>query len=212
MEQTCENRIFRASETAAVNQIRLCGFAASEPQFSHENHGRQFYRFLLECPRLSGTTDILPILADRELLDALAAEGDAVSVTGQLRSFNSHSETGRHLILSVFASQIRFCSEPPCNEVLLRGTLCKMPVLRRTPLGRDICDAILAVRRQYGRTDYLPCIFWGAAARMIGSRVPGDTVQLDGRMQSREYRKVLPDGTAEWRTAYEISALTVYPE
>ena len=145
----------------------------------------------------------------RALLDSTdAAWGEEVLVTGQLRSFNQMTETGRRLILSVYAASLELCYEAPDNRVELTGALCKDPIYRRTPLGREICDGMLAVNRPYHRTDYLPCIFWGRTAREIALCTVGARLHLTGRFQSRPYTKLLPDGTASERTAYEVSAIS----
>lgn len=192
-----------------TNQIRLCGTMESAPSFSHENHGRQFYSFLLGVERLSGTVDRLRVLADLALLNAAeCAWGERVLVTGQVRSYNQVDETGRHLIVSVYAEHIELTDEEPDDIVTLSGTLCRDPVYRRTPLGREICDGMLAVNRSYRRADYLPCIFWGRTARQIATLSAGARITLTGRLQSRDYNKTLPDGETETRTAYEISAVT----
>ena len=192
-----------------TNQIRLCGTMESDPSFSHENHGRQFYSFLLGVERLSGTVDRLRVLADLALLNAAeCAWGERVLVTGQVRSYNQVDETGRHLIVSVYAEHIELTDEEPDDVVTLSGTLCRDPVYRRTPLGREICDGMLAVNRSYRRADYLPCIFWGRTARQIATLSAGARITLTGRLQSRDYNKTLPDGETETRTAYEISAVT----
>ena len=196
-----------------INQIRLCGVMDSAPAFSHENHGRRFYRFLLAVERLSGTVDRLPVLADWELLDTTdAAWGEEVRITGQIRSYNQPGPSGRRLILSVYAETMEACCEGAENQVVLSGALCKDPVFRRTPLGREICDVMLAVNRPYHRTDYIPCIFWGRTARAVARLSVGAALGLTGRLQSREYTKLLPDGTAAERTAYEVSAITAETE
>lgn len=192
-----------------INQIRLCGTLETAPAFSHENHGRRFYRFLLAVERLSGAVDLLPVLADWELLDAAdAAWGERILVRGQIRSYNQPSPSGRRLIISVYAESMELCDLPPENEVILTGALCKDPIYRRTPLGREICDVMLAVNRPYHRTDYVPCIFWGRTARTVALCGVGDRLHLTGRLQSREYVKTLADGTATRRTAFEVSAIT----
>ncbi len=192
-----------------INQIRLCGTMETAPSFSHENHGRRFYSFFLGVERLSGTVDRLPVLADWELLnDADAAWGERVLITGQIRSFNRIDESGRHLVISVFAETLELSDEDWEDRATLTGTLCRDPVYRRTPLGREICDGMLAVNRAYRRTDYLPCIFWGKTARRIAALSAGARITLTGRLQSREYGKLLPDGETERRTAYEISAVS----
>ncbi len=191
-----------------INQIRLCGTLETAPVFSHENHGRRFYSFYLGVERLSGTVDRLRVLADWELLNrADCAWGERVLVTGQVRSYNQLTETGRHLLISVYAESLELSDLEPEDQVILTGTLCRDPVYRRTPLGREICDGMLAVSRSYRRTDYLPCIFWGRTARQIAALTTGARITLTGRLQSREYTKQLPDGSSEQRTAYEISAV-----
>ena len=192
-----------------INHIRLCGTLDSAPLFSHENHGRQFYSFFLAVERLSGTEDRLRVLADRPLLEAAdCAWGERVLITGQIRSFNQPTETGRRLVISVYAETLALADGEPENEAVLTWTLCRDPVYRRTPLGREICDGMLAVSRSCRRTDYLPCIFWGRTARRIAALSTGARITLTGRLQSRDYTKVLPDGSAEQRTAYEVSAIT----
>ena len=191
-----------------INSIRLCGTLETAPSFSHENHGRRFYGFTLAVERLSGTEDLLPVLADFRLLEqADCAWGERILITGQLRSFHRQEPDRRRLVISCFAQSLDLTLEPPDNEVLLTGTLCKDPVYRRTPLGREICDGMLAVNRPYRRTDYLPCIFWGRTAQMVARLRAGDGLHLAGRLQSREYTKLLPDGGSLTRTAYEVSAL-----
>ena len=192
-----------------INHVRLCGTLDSAPVFSHENHGRRFYSFFLAVERLSGTLDRLRVLADWSLLnEADCAWGERVLVTGQLRSYNQVTETGRHLLISVFAEALELTEEEPDDQVTLTGTLCRDPVYRRTPLGREICDGMLAVNRPYHRTDYLPCIFWGRAAREISRLSVGARITLTGRLQSREYNKLLESGETERRTAYEVSAVS----
>ena len=193
------------------NRIVLRGNLAEPPEFSHENHGRRFFRFALEVPRLSGTADTLQVMAAEPLLEAVeAAEAPLVEVTGQIRSFNSRSETGRKLIISVYAETLALADGEPVNHVELEGTLCKAPIYRRTPLGREICDVMLAVNRPYRRTDYLPCILWGRSAREAARLAVGDRLALTGRLQSREYVKIL-DGVGQKRVAYEVSAVSAAP-
>lgn len=190
-----------------ANRIELCGQLGAMPEYSHENHGRKFYRFPLEVERLSGATDTLQIIVGEMLLNGLdLSVGDTLYVDGQIRSFNSHSESGRKLIISVFAQFIQLCDSEPENLVVLTGTICREPTFRRTPLGREICDIMLAVNRHYHRTDYLPCILWGRTAQEISSYPTGTALQITGRLQSRTYIKQLDSGS-EQRTAYEISAI-----
>ena len=191
-----------------INQITLRGQLQQLPEFSHENHGRKFLRFLLDVPRLSGAVDTLPIIADESTLNALDPCGGAMlTVTGQIRSHNIRSDGKRRLLIFVFAESIVAEEGEPINEVVLEGPLCKEPIYRRTPLGREICDVMLAVPRGYKRADYLPCILWGKVAKEVAACQLRDTVQICGRMQSRGYTKVTEDGPQE-RVAYEISALT----
>ena len=191
-----------------ANQITLRGSLVSLPQFSHENHGRRFFRFSLEVPRLSGAVDILPVVADSWVLSKMdLSGGEMLTVTGQIRSHNSRTDGVRHLLIFVFAQSIVCEDGEPMNEVLLQGPLCKEPTYRRTPLGREICDVMLAVNRGFKRADYLPCILWGRIAQEISQCHTSDTIQISGRLQSRTYTKQTEDGPQE-RTAYEISALT----
>ena len=191
-----------------INQIKIRGSLQNLPQFSHENHGKQFYRFFLEVPRLSGAVDILPVVADSWILSKMdLSGGEMLTVTGQIRSHNSRTDGVRHLLIFVFAQSIVCEDGEPMNEVLLQGPLCKEPTYRRTPLGREICDVMLAINRGFKRADYLPCILWGRIAQEISQCHTSDTIQISGRLQSRTYTKQTEDGPQE-RTAYEISALT----
>ena len=190
-----------------TNSITLRGELEALPEFSHENHGRTFYRFTLLVPRLSGAVDRLPIIAEDRLLEQIDPNnGEMLTITGQVRSHNVRTDTGRRLLIFVFAMNI--CAEDgePMNEVILEGPLCRDPTYRRTPLGREICDAMLAVKRTFHRADYLPCILWGRTAQEISTCCTRDIVRICGRLQSRNYTKVTDDGPQE-RTAYEISAL-----
>ena len=191
-----------------ANHIDLIGILASAPQFSHDNHGRRFFSFFLEVERLSGTIDRLPVLASEQLLRTTAAqEGDALHVTGQIRSFNSRTPGQHRLIISVLAEQMSVCGEPHDNLAVLTGVICKEPVYRRTPLGREICDVMLAVNRPYRRADYIPCILWGRTAQEAAAFPVGTTLTLTGRLQSRDYLKLL-GSESEQRTAYEVSVIT----
>ena len=194
------------------NYVELWGTAGAAPSFSHENHGESFYRFPLRVERLSGQSDLPLILAPSTLLEGTdIAEGTPLRVTGQLRSFNNRSGQGRRLIISVFAQTLERGSGVPCNRIQLGGSLCKPPNYRRTPLGREICDLILAVNRRYGRADYLPCIAWGSLAAECGLLSVGDRLRLSGRLQSRRYYKTV-DGEEVARTAYEVSVMNLLDE
>ena len=191
-----------------ANQITLRGTMLSLPHFSHENHGKRFYRFTLEVPRLSGTVDLLPIVAEQSLTDAIdPCGGSMITVTGQVRSHNVRTGGQRHLLIFVFATSIVAEDGEPINDLFVEGPLCKEPVYRRTPLGREICDVMLAVPRAFRRADYLPCILWGRVAQEISQCHTRDCIRIYGRLQSRNYTKITEDGAQE-RTAYEISALT----
>ena len=188
------------------NYVRLCGVMASAPVFSHSSRGLDFFTFPLTVERLSGAADTLNILVRREQLAALEpADAGKLCLTGEVRSFNSRRGVGARLVITVLARELSFSDEPDANLVQLSGTLCKEPNLRTTPMGREICDLMLAVNRRYGRSDYLPCICWGAAAREAARWIVGTAVRLEGRMQSRDYIKLGPDGPVQ-RTAFEISA------
>ena len=184
------------------NQVNLRGTVAESPVLSHQSRGLDFYRFPLEVPRLSGKEDRLNILVPGGL--SLPRKGDYVAVAGEIRSFNNRSGLGNRLVITVLARSLTAGIGEPCNLVRLRGRLCKPPVCRRTPLGRDICDLLLAVDRRYRRSDYLPCIAWGALAHHCGDLLPGDPLWLEGRLQSRVYWKTLANETQE-RTAFEVS-------
>ena len=191
-----------------ANQIILRGTLASLPQFSHENHNRRFFRFLLEVPRLSGAVDTLPVIAEESILNAAdLSGGDMLTVGGQIRSHNIRSDGRRHLLIFVFASTLVCENGEPKNEVVLEGSLCREPTYQRTPLGREICDVMLAVPRAFKRADYLPCILWGRTAQEASRCHTRDRIRVCGRLQSRVYTKVTDSGSEE-RTAYEISALT----
>ena len=191
-----------------VNQITLRGSLASMPQFSHENHGRRFFRFFLEVPRLSGAVDTLPVIAEEGILMGTdLSHGEMLTVAGQVRSHNVRSDGKRHLLIFVFANALLCEDGEPINDVVLEGPICREPTYRRTPLGREICDVMLAIPRAFRRADYLPGILWGRTALEASRCHTRDILQLQGRLQSRIYTKVTETGTEE-RTAYEISALT----
>ena len=165
-------------------------------------------RFTLEVPRLSGAVDLLPVIAEETLIMRIdPSAGAMLTVTGQIRSHNQRTDGIRHLMIFVFAASITAEDGEPINDVVLEGPLCKEPTFRRTPLGREICDAMLAVPRAFRRADYLPCILWGRTAQEISACHTRDCIRICGRLQSRVYTKLTEDGPKE-RTAYEISALT----
>ena len=191
-----------------TNQVPLRGTLASAPRFSHENHGKRFFRFYLDVPRLSSAVDTLPIVAPETLLESTPLEeGSLLSLTGQVRSHNLRSDGQRHLLIFVFASSLALQDGEPANQVTLEGFLCREPTYRRTPLGREICDVMLAVPRAFQRADYLPCILWGRTAQEVSRCHTRDSLRVNGRLQSRIYTKVTEEGSLQ-KTAYEISALT----
>ncbi len=187
------------------NEVELEGLVLNAPVFSHENHNTRFYRFFMQIPRLSGQWDTLPVLIPEHMTPQVIPE-QALRLQGQLRSFNNRSQQGRRLILSVHVQTLLPCQGEPCNHIRLSGRLCKPSVLRRTPLGRSICDLMLAVPRRYGRTDYLPVIVWGRLAMDAAALPVSAPVELEGRIQSRLYTKVTEEGSCE-RTAYEVSVM-----
>ena len=190
------------------NRVLLRGQVAAPAQFSHEAHGLRFYRFPFAVARLSGRADTLDVLLPASAKHAaLPQEGERLEIGGEVRSFNNRSGVGRKLVITVLARTLVPTDDPePCNRVLLAGALCKPPVLRTTPLGREICDLLLAVERRYGRSDYLPCIAWGPVARRCAALDVGAPLRFEGRLQSRVYTKRLGE-TAEERTAFEISVM-----
>ena len=190
------------------NNVILRGELLQLPQFSHENHRKRFYRFVLSVPRLSGAVDLLPVIAEESVLDAMdLSGGEMLRITGQIRSHNSRENGIRRLLIFVFASEIVAEDGDPINTVTLAGPLCRNPTYRRTPLGREICDVMLAIPRAFHRADYLPCILWGRTAQDVALCHTSDRIRIQGRLQSRTYTKQTDDGP-ETRTAYEISALT----
>ena len=193
-----------------VNHMVLHGRAAHPPAVSHCNHEVEFFSFPLMVSRLSGAADQVNVIAARPLLEGCGwlDRGDEVTVRGEVRTFNNRSGVGSRLVISVFAKELLPEQREDENRLFLSGTLCKPPSLRSTPLGRTICDMILAVNRRYGRADYLPCIAWGSLAHLCGGMEVGGALALDGRLQSRTYTKNLGDHTEE-RTAFEVSIMNL---
>ena len=191
------------------NYTRLCGQIAGSPVYSHSSRGQQFFTFPLEISRLSGNLDRVNVVLRQEQLAALEpGDSGKLCVVGELRTFNNRHGEGAKLVITVFARELCSCDEEDSNLVRLRGTLCKAPNLRCTPMGRDICDLMLAVNRHYGRSDYLPCICWGARARDAALWTVGTGVRLEGRIQSRRYIKVTDQGAVE-KTAFEVSVTEI---
>lgn len=188
------------------NSVTLSGKVVGEPTFSHEVYGERFYEVTLSVARLSGMEDLLPISISEHLLTDAFHDGKLVSVAGQFRSYNKTVEEKSKLMLTVFVRDVLEydCAVNP-NVLELTGFVCKSPVYRTTPFNREICDILLAVNRQYNKSDYIPCIVWGRNARFAGGLSVGEHVNIIGRVQSRNYQKRLPDDTVVTRTAYEVS-------
>ena len=202
------------------NYLTLVGKVTGEKKFSHEIYGERFYIFNLEIPRLSGVADIIPItISERLITEDTLNEGQKLLVKGQFRSYNSYESEKNRLILTVFAKDVRVISEEEqneeeneiarkdviTNEVVLVGYICKKPIYRQTPFGREIADILLAVNRAYNKSDYIPCIAWGRNARFCQNLEVGSQIKLVGRVQSRTYEKKHEDGSVETRVAYEVS-------
>ena len=198
------------------NQLVLVGKVTSDKRFSHEIYGEKFYIFDLSVPRLSGNADIIPItISERLLLEEDLSIGKNIIIEGQFRSYNSYENERNKLILTVFAKEIKFAEnqeeefkpskENVSNEVTLIGYICKKPIYRKTPFGREIADILLAVNRAYNKSDYIPCIAWGRNARFCENVPVGTQVKIVGRVQSRQYEKKYEDGTSEVKVAYEVS-------
>lgn len=188
------------------NRAYIAGRVISAPVFSHEVLGEKFFDMVVAVKRLSDHEDEIPVtVSDRLMRDASLDVGDSVGVSGQLRSYNKQAEGRSKLVLRVFARELDdgVCDTP--NRIELEGYVCKPPVYRVTPFKREICDMLLAVNRAYNKSDYIPAIAWGRNAKYAGEFAVGDKVAVTGRIQSRTYEKVLPDGSTEERVAYEVS-------
>ena len=190
------------------NNISIMGYVEDAPVFSHRVMDEDFYKFSVRVPRLSETEDVLPVTISEKLICPWLQSGVKVRVTGQLRSYNKYTETGTHLVLTVFVKEIDLAElgtgENP-NEIFINGFICKPPVYRKTPFGREITDLIVAVNRAFNRSDYIPAIAWGRNAVFAEKLEVGTNVQIWGRLQSREYVKRLSETESETRTAYELS-------
>ena len=192
------------------NQVSIVGEIISDFQYSHEVDGEGFYMVEVAVSRLSNFSDYIPLMISERLIDTSQSYiGQKVYVTGQFRSYNRHEELKNRLVLSVFVREIEFIEEETeemkSNQILLDGYICKDPIYRKTPLGREIADLLVAVNRSYGKSDYIPCICWGRNARFAARFEVGVHVQIWGRIQSREYVKRLNEDEVEKRTAYEVS-------
>lgn len=200
----------KMGDFANENSVVICGTVASEPEMSHENHGKEFWGFTVAVNRLSGVEDRVNVVMERSRFDRLSLhKGDTVEIRGMLRTYNNKSGVGSRLVITVHGKNAEHLTVADAeNSVELTGTLCKHPVYRRTPLGREICDIMLAVNRHSGRADYIPCILWGETARDGALLGVGSTVRIVGRLQSRNYIKN-SNGEQIQRTAFEVSASTM---
>lgn len=205
-----EGRTKMTDKVIENNQVTIMGEVVSGFTFSHEVFGEGFYMVDVDVKRLSNSSDRIPVMVSERLVDVSQDyEGEYLMICGQFRSYNRHEEQKNRLVLSVFAREVTFIEEEPdgarTNNILLDGYICKLPVYRKTPLGREIADLLLAVNRPYGKSDYIPCICWGRNARFASAFEVGEHVQILGRIQSREYVKKLSETETQKRIAYEVS-------
>ena len=201
---------FMSDKIIENNQVTIIGEIASEFIFSHEVFGEGFYMVDVLVKRLSNSDDRIPLMISERLIDVNQNYiGEYIMASGQFRSYNQHDEKKNRLVLSVFVREVSFVEEEvdgaKTNSILLDGYICKRPIYRKTPLGREIADLLLAVNRPYGISDYIPCICWGRNARFASGFEVGEHVQVLGRIQSREYVKKLSETETEKRIAYEVS-------
>lgn len=189
------------------NNATISGVVIQEPRYSHQMYGEGFYEAVLRVPRLSEQVDEIPFtISERLMIDGNVAVGNTVTVTGQLRSYNKMADGKSKLMLTLFVRDVFENDEKRNpNTIDVTGYICKEPVYRMTPFKREICDMLIAVNRAYNKSDYLPCIAWGRNARFMQNVRVGERVRVNGRIQSRNYQKQLPDGTVETRVAYEVS-------
>lgn len=192
------------------NMVTISGKVVSNIEFSHEVYGEGFYYFMLEVPRLSDSSDRIPVTISERLTSKDKLEiGTIVEVEGQFRSYNSYNNEGNRLVLTVFARDITFLEDEKKiknpNQIYLNGFICKRPVYRTTPFGREITDILLAVNRPYNKSDYIPCIAWGRNARFSEGLTVGDNIKVWGRIQSRNYQKKLESGEVITKVAFEVS-------
>ncbi|NMB07584.1 MAG: single-stranded DNA-binding protein [Tissierellia bacterium] len=203
-----------ANKIIDTNTVKVIGKVISLIEFSHEMYGEGFYKFDLEVPRLSDTVDVLPVtISERLIINMELCLGTYVEIKGQLRSYNRYINNSSRLILTVFARDIQILEEEENinellrtpNKIYLDGYICKSPIYRTTPFGREIADLLIAVNRSYNKSDYIPCIAWGRNARFCEKLLVGDHIKLWGRIQSREYQKRYDDEKIETKIAYEVS-------
>ena len=196
------------------NNVILVGKVSNEKTFSHEIYGEKFYTFNLSVPRLSGSADQVPVtISERLFKEEDLQIGKGLKVTGQFRSYNSYENSKNKLVLTVFAKDVEFLGDEEIvaskdlvsNQIVLEGYICKTPIYRQTPFGREITDILLAVNRAYNKSDYIPCICWGRNARFCAKLDVGSEVKITGRIQSRMYEKKYEDGRVEQKVAYEVS-------
>lgn len=202
------------NEVTMNNKVTIIGEIVSGFRFSHKMFGEKFYLMDVEVPRLSGSLDKIPVIVSDRLVDVEQDFiGVKVKVEGQFRSYNRHEEVKTRLILSVFALEIELVDEivqsPESNQICLNGFICKEPIYRETPLGREIADILIAVNRPYGKSDYIPCICWGRNARFVSGLEVGTRCIIKGRIQSREYNKKISESEVEKKIAYEVSVSRV---
>ena len=197
------------------NSVEISGEVVSGPVFDHEIFGERFYKFYISAERLSGYKDIIPVIVSERLftIDNITI-GKRFRVFGQFRSFNDHSDGGNHIVLSVFSQDIEEMEggDLAINSIWIDGFICKDPIYRKTPQGREIADVIIAVNRQYGKSDYIPCIAWGRNARFVSRLQVGNRIWLSGRIQSRIYNKKISDDEVVEKTAYEVSVSKIEVE
>ena len=201
---------FMADKIFENNQVSIVGTVVSGFRYSHEVYGEGFYMVDVSVNRLSNFVDIIPVMVSERIVDVTKNyEGNLIYVLGQFRSYNRHEEKKNRLVLSVFARELEFIEEESdelkSNQIYLDGYICKEPIYRKTPLGREIADLLIAVNRSYGKSDYIPCICWGRNARFASGFEVGSHVEIWGRIQSREYVKKINENETEKRIAYEVS-------
>lgn len=191
------------------NKVLIGGEIISEAEFSHEIYGEKFLKFTVKTKRLSNQEDIIPVIISERMVKKEEIElGRYVKISGQFRSYNMQTETKNKLVLSVFVKQIEFTEDEKVlslNEASFEGYICKTPIYRKTPLGREIADVLIAVNRTYKKSDYIPCILWGRNAKYCENLEIGTKVKIEGRIQSRKYEKKIEDSKVIKKTAYEVS-------
>lgn len=201
-----------STTTTENNLVTVVGKVVSKLNFSHEVYGEGFYNFLLDVPRLSDINDVLPITISERLIQNIQfKEGAYFEIEGQFRSYNSYNNESNKLMLTIFARDIKPVEDiskvKNPNQIFLNGYLCKKPIYRTTPFGREICDILLAVNRQYNKSDYIPCIAWGRNARYSENIKVGENIKIWGRVQSRSYQKTLEENQVITKVAYEVSVI-----